>query len=99
MSRPKRVSEPVQVYLSSAEAARLERLTRELSASKSDVLRRGLEALEQQLTDPSAHPALQVVGLAERERQSVSPGDAAREHDRLLTDDEITSWTGGAPDA
>lgn len=37
MSRPKRVSEPVQVYLSPAEAAPLEQLTNELSASNSDV--------------------------------------------------------------
>ena len=41
-----RVGEPVQVYLSGPDQARLERLAQQLAASKSDVLRRGLEALE-----------------------------------------------------
>ena len=99
MPRPKRVAEPVQVYLSPTEAARLERLMRELSASKSDVLRRGLEVLEQSLTDPAAHPALQVIGLADRELPDVAPDDAARQHDRLLADAEVASWKGRRPDA
>jgi hypothetical protein len=42
----RRVAEPVQVYLDPADRARLERLTERLDATKSDVLRRGLEALE-----------------------------------------------------
>jgi hypothetical protein len=41
-----RVAEPVQVYLDAADRARLERLTARLDATKSDVLRRGLEALD-----------------------------------------------------
>lgn len=41
-----RVAEPVQVYLDPADRARLARLTERLVATKSDVLRRGLEALE-----------------------------------------------------
>ena len=44
--RPARVAEPVQVYLRGDEKARLDRLTEELDTSKSDVLRKGLEALE-----------------------------------------------------
>lgn len=92
VSRSKRVSEPVQVYLSSAEAAQLERLTRRLSASKSDVIRRGLSALEQQLTDPTAHPAFRVIGLVEREFPDAAEGDGGRDHDRLLTDAEVASW-------
>lgn len=40
--------EPVQVYLSGPDRARLTRLTNELGISKSEVLRRGLEALEAQ---------------------------------------------------
>lgn len=48
--RPRRgrVAEPVQVYLDPADRERLERLAAELDASKSDVLRRGLAALEAQ---------------------------------------------------
>jgi hypothetical protein len=42
----RRVAEPVQVYLDPADRARLERLTARLDATKSDVLRRGLEALD-----------------------------------------------------
>lgn len=41
-----RVAEPVQVYLDPGDRARLDRLTSRLAATKSDVLRRGLEALE-----------------------------------------------------
>lgn len=50
--RPKRVTEPVRVYLTNSEMARLERLTEQMGANKSDVIRRGLEALEEQLTQP-----------------------------------------------
>jgi hypothetical protein len=42
----RRVAEPVQVYLDAADRARLARLTERLDATKSDVLRRGLEALD-----------------------------------------------------
>ena len=44
--RPGRVGEPVQVYLTPPERERLDRLAAELESTKSDVLRRGLEALE-----------------------------------------------------
>jgi len=52
----RRVSEPVQVYLDAVERQRLERLAEQLGATKSDVLRRGLEVLERQASDPDAHP-------------------------------------------
>ncbi len=45
-SRSNRVAEPVQVYLEAPDRERLNRLTAELDATKSDVLRRGLAALE-----------------------------------------------------
>ena len=50
--RPARVAEPVQVYLEAAERDRLDRLTERLGTTKSDVLRRGLEALEAQTGAP-----------------------------------------------
>lgn len=89
--RAKRVGEPAQVYLTDADQARLERLTAQLGASKSDVLRRGLEALELQHMEPTAHPALRLIGLVNdgAEPEAV---DAAREHDRLLAQSEETSW-------
>jgi len=48
-----RVAEPVQVYLSPPDRERLERLASQLDATKSDVLRRGLEALESQHRRPT----------------------------------------------
>lgn len=46
--RSPRVAEPVQVYLQPSDRDRLDRLTDRLGATKSDVLRRSLEALEAQ---------------------------------------------------
>lgn len=91
---PPRVAEPVQVYLERPDRERLERLATQLDVTKSDVLRRGLEALEHQLSDPGEHPALRVIGIAERERGRPS-GDVARDHDRYLADGEIASWSMG----
>lgn len=45
-----RVAEPVQVYLQPPDRERLKRLTERLGTTKSDILRRGLEALEAQTT-------------------------------------------------
>ncbi|MDH4348149.1 MAG: ribbon-helix-helix protein, CopG family [Gemmatimonadota bacterium] len=44
--RAGRAAEPVQVYLDRPDRERLERLAERLDTTKSDVLRRGLEALE-----------------------------------------------------
>jgi Arc/MetJ-type ribon-helix-helix transcriptional regulator len=98
-SRPKRVREPVQVYLDAPEQERLERLTQEMATTKSDVLRQGLEALERELFDPERHPALQIIGIAgvgqgrardvELEGKNIETDvevdiDVARDHDRYL---------------
>lgn len=88
----KRVAEPVQVYLDVDERERLARLTSLLDTSKSEVLRRGLKALEHQVTDPGHHPALGIIGLAAGERPGVEAADAARNHDRVLADAEMESW-------
>jgi len=93
--KPARVAEPVQVYLSPPDQDRLARLTRRLETSKSDVLRKGLAALERELTDPAEHPALGVIGIGASEIPSDGL-DPAREHDRVLADDEEASWTDGA---
>ncbi len=81
----KRVSEtaPVQVYLDRQSRRRLEQLADDLETTKSEVLRRGLIALERETTDPSSHPVLRLVGAAASEAGSVAY-DVAREHDRLL---------------
>ncbi len=89
--KSKRVGEPAQVYLTDADQARLERLTARLGASKSDVLRRGLEALELQHTDPSAHPTLRLIGLV-HDGDEPHALDSAREHDRVVAESEEASW-------
>ena len=95
MSTKKRVGEPVQVYLDAAERRRLERLAHQLGATKSDVLRRALEALDRQASDPAAHPALRIIGLADRERAGGPGYDVAREHDRYLAESEEVTWKRG----
>ena len=102
-SEPSAVREPVQVYLDPADQRRLARITEQLATSKSDALRRGLEALERQLTDPEAHPALRIIGMvsgtdvldATGDRAAVSPEDLdpARDHDEALARGEEDSWS------
>jgi hypothetical protein len=88
----KRVAEPVQVYLSGEALARLERLAGHLETTKSDVLRRGLEALEERTFDPAAHPLLGLIGLAEAST-GAKHSAVARDHDRILADSEADSWS------
>lgn len=92
-----REAAPLQVYLITDERERLERLADQLDASKSDVVRRGLLALERELMSPAAHPALRLIGIADAESTAVSPTDAAREHDAVLADAEEAAWVQPAP--
>ncbi|MGA2384413.1 MAG: ribbon-helix-helix protein, CopG family [Gemmatimonadales bacterium] len=93
--RRERVSEPVQVYLERHDRDLLDRLTTRLGASKSDVLRRALAALERQLTDPAQDPILGFIALADL-AEGRDPGyDVAREHDRFLAESEEASWRAG----
>lgn len=95
--KQRRVSEPVQVYLGQSDADRLERLTDELRTTKSDVLRRGLAALERETQDPSRDPLLRLIGLAGKS-DAAGPGyDEAVEHDRFLAESEEESWTNQDP--
>lgn len=50
------MAEPVQVYLDRPDRERLQRLATELDATKSDVLRRGLAALESLVRRPVSRP-------------------------------------------
>jgi hypothetical protein len=94
----RKVAEPVQVYLDPVDRGWLEWLTEQLDTTKSDVLRRALEALERQISDPESHPALRIMKIAEGAQPSASPGyDVAVEHDSFLADSEVASWSGGAP--
>jgi hypothetical protein len=98
MKRKKRaVAEPVQVYLEAPDRERLERLARELETTKSDVLRRGLAAMERQLFDPASHPVLRIIGIADRERSGLPPFDVGSEHDEELARGEVASWSAPPP--
>jgi len=84
---------PVQVYLDLEDQEHLERLTSQLATSKSDILRRGLSALERQLSDPEEHPASRIIGLVTGPVEDPpAPYDIAREHDRFLGESEEASW-------
>jgi hypothetical protein len=81
----KRVSEtaPVQVYLDRSSRDRLDRLAERMELTRSDVLRRGLIALERESSDPSLHPVLKLAAAGVE--SGAAPGyDVAREHDRFL---------------
>jgi hypothetical protein len=71
--RTGRVAEPVQVYLDRPDRERLERLAVQLEATKSDVLRRGLEALES-LSRRATGPARTPVPLPTFGGQGLQPG-------------------------
>ena len=92
-----REAAPLQVYLVADERQRLERLADQLDASKSDVVRRGLLALERELLSPVAHPALRLIGIADKEMAGLPPMDAARDHDQALIEAEEASWGRSTP--
>ena len=90
--RRARVSEPVQVYLTAPQLETLRKLADKLGLTMSDVLRRGLEALERATSDPAEHPALLVAGLASKQTAPATSYNVAKEHDRFLADAEVASW-------
>lgn len=54
--------------------------------------RRGIEAREGQVADHTMHPALRLIGIAEREATPPVGFDMARDHDRALAASEVASW-------
>ena len=52
---------------------------------------RGIEALERQVADHATHPALRLIGIAEREAAPPAGFDVARDHDRALASSETAS--------
>ena len=72
-SKPARVAEPVQVYLDRPYRERLERLAASLGVTKSDVLRRGLDALESLSRRPAAR-ALETQPLPTFSGHGLRPG-------------------------
>jgi hypothetical protein len=71
--KPVGVAEPVQVYLDQPDRERLQRLATELDATKSDVLRRALAALESLLRRPASRPR-EPVSLPTFKGKGLQPG-------------------------
>ena len=88
--KPARVAEPVQVYLDRPDRERLQRLATALDATKSDVLRRGLAALESQVRRPASR-APKPVSLPTFKGKGLQPGvdldDSASLLDLMQADD------------
>ncbi|MEP6733843.1 MAG: hypothetical protein ABJE10_24570 [bacterium] len=82
-----RVGEPVQVFLATPDRERLLELAEQLGASKSDIIRKALVALERELMNPVTHPLLSLIGLVEGDDGMTDDGrDVAREHDAILAE-------------
>jgi hypothetical protein len=80
-SRPKRVREPIQVYLDGAERSVLDRQADDLAVSRAEVLRRGLDALERQRRLTVYDALAPLVGGFSTSR---APTDLAERHDDYL---------------
>jgi len=80
-SRPKRVREPIQVYLDGTERSVLDRLARDLAVSRAEVLRRGLDALQRQQRLSVYDALAPLIGAFGDAR---TPTDLAERHDDYL---------------
>lgn len=89
MAKARRVREPIQVYLTTAERARLDRLARELGTSRAEVLRRGLDALTGTGTAQDYDPLDDLIGAFDAPG---APTDLAEQHDKYLVEDLEAEW-------
>jgi len=83
-ARRNRVREPIQVYLTHAERATLDRLARELGVSRAEALRRGIEVLETQRARSFHQVFDALVGAFS---SPSAPTDLAERHDEHAADD------------
>jgi hypothetical protein len=85
----------VQVYLGPDEQQRLTELAERLETNKSEVLRRGLLALEREIREPDEHPMLNAMGIIKTSRPDPLAGsglDPARDHDAYIALAEEQRW-------
>lgn len=81
---PKRVREPVQVYLEAADKELLDRLSERTSLSRAELLRRGLRRLALEL-NAEAEPGRSLSSLIGALGNSVDiPFDLSQRHDEYL---------------
>jgi len=84
MTKPRRVREPVQVYLDPDDKALLEEVARKTGLSQAEVLRRGVRRLSADLlaeSRPGASLATLIGALGE---DPLVPADLAARHDDYL---------------
>ena len=88
--RAKGVKEPIQVYLTEAERALLDRVAETSGLSRAEVLRRGLQRMGGEVLAES-HPVIEFIEEMAEGWAKDTPDDAAREHDRHLTEHRSTA--------
>lgn len=82
--KPSRVREPIQVYLSPADRAMLDRVAKASGLSRAEVLRRGIRRMA---TSAEEHPGLSFLKeLAAGPWPDDTPTDLAARHDYYLTE-------------
>ena len=88
MKKATKVREPVQVYLAPPDRDRLAALAERFGLTKSEVLRRGLAALEREATDAEQHPLMRLFRIADAEEDRGPPVDydVVLEHDRAIAE-------------
>lgn len=85
MSKPKRVREPVQVYLDGTDRALLESLVTRSSLSRAELLRVGLRRLSEEML-AEGQPGSSLDVLTGSLNAPGIPGDLAARHDEYLYD-------------
>lgn len=82
--RKRHVREPIQVYLTKTERAKLDRLARDLGISRAEALRRGLDALADRQGESFYDVFDRLIGSIDRPD---IPPDLAARHDEYIARD------------
>lgn len=85
-TRPKRVREPLQVYLAEEERRLLDRLAGDAGVSRAEILRRGILAVAREGEPWDASPVLDFVRRVAEQAPGL-PEDVAMRHDDYLADE------------
>ena len=90
---PKRVKEPVQVYLDQADRALLDRLAEQTGLSRAELLRRGIRQLANDT--PDRKPGWSLLAIAGIVDDPGGPIDVSVNHDKYLAladEEEMRRW-------
>jgi len=85
-TRPKRVREPLQVYLAEEERRLLDSLAREAGVSRAEILRRGILAVAREREPWDASPVLGFIRKVSADAPNL-PADVSARHDDYLADE------------